>query len=140
MSFADEEVVYLRSQRLAHLATVATDGQPDVVPVFYHYDGTYVHVGGLTPARTRKFRNVKAGNIKVAVVIDDLPSTNPWSPRFLRIYGTAEIVERQSESGPAPYMLITPAISWSFNLDGQAFSHSKPFVARRTLHEPPRAQ
>ena len=47
MSFSDEEVAYLRSHRLARLATVASDGQPDVVPVGVEFDGTHLYVGGL---------------------------------------------------------------------------------------------
>ena len=49
MSFSDEEVAYLRSQRLARIATVSPDGQPDVVPVGYQFDGTHFYVGGLDP-------------------------------------------------------------------------------------------
>jgi pyridoxamine 5'-phosphate oxidase family protein len=108
MSFSDEEVAYLRSQRLGRLATVSPEGQPDVVPVGFEFDGTHLYVGGLDPARTRKFRNVRAGNTKVALVIDDLASVRPWSPRYLRIYGTAELVERPGQFGPGPYMRITP--------------------------------
>jgi pyridoxamine 5'-phosphate oxidase family protein len=102
MSFSDEEVAYLRSQRLARLATVAPDGQPDVVPVGFEFDGTHLHLGGLAPARTRKYRNVQAGNTRVALVIDDLASVQPWSPRYLRIYGTAELVQRQGQFGRDP--------------------------------------
>jgi pyridoxamine 5'-phosphate oxidase family protein len=134
MSFTDEETTYLRSQRLARIATVSPDGQPDVVPVGFEFDGTHVYVGGLDPARTRKFRNVEAGNTKVALVIDDLPSVDPWSPRYLRIYGTAELVERQGQFGLAPYMQITPTISWSFNLNGGSFTHDREVVPRRTVH------
>jgi hypothetical protein len=47
---------------------------------------------------------VQAGNPKVAIVADDLVSTKPWTPSYLRIYGTAELVERQGQFGPAPYM------------------------------------
>ncbi len=108
MAFIDEEVAYLRSQRLARIATVAPDGQPDVVPVGFEFDGTYLYVGGMDAARTRKFLNVRAGNPKVALVVDDLVSTQPWTPRYLRIYGTAELVERRGQFGPAPYMRITP--------------------------------
>jgi pyridoxamine 5'-phosphate oxidase family protein len=134
MSFSDEEVAYLRSQRLARLATVAPDGQPDVVPVGFEFDGTHLYVGGLNPARTRKFRNVRAGNTRVALVVDDLASVRPWSPRYLRIYGTAELVERPGQFGQGPYMRITPTISWSFNLDGRSFTHDREVVTRRTVH------
>jgi pyridoxamine 5'-phosphate oxidase family protein len=134
MSFSDEEVAYLRSQRLARLATVSPDGQPDVVPVGFEFDGTHLYVGGLDPGRTRKFRNVRAGNTKVALVIDDLASVRPWSPRYLRIYGTAELVERPGQFGPGPYMRVTPTISWSFNLDGGSFTHDREVAPRRTVH------
>ena len=102
MSFSDQEVAYLHSQRLARLATVAPDGQPDVVPVGFEFDGRYLYVGGMAPARTRKFRNVQAGTPKVALVVDDLASVTPWSPRYLRIYGTAELVQRPGQFGQGP--------------------------------------
>jgi pyridoxamine 5'-phosphate oxidase family protein len=132
MSFSDEEVAYLRSQQLARLATVAPDGQPDVVPVGFEFDGTHLYVGGLDPGRTRKFRNVRAGNTKVALVIDDLASVRPWSPRYLRIYGTAELVERRGQFRPGPYMRITPTVSWSFNLDGRSFTHVPSVTSTRS--------
>jgi pyridoxamine 5'-phosphate oxidase family protein len=137
MAFTEEEIAYLRSQRLGRIATVAPDGQPDVAPVGFEFDGTYLYVGGIDPVRTRKFRNVAAGNNKVAFVVDDLVSTDPWTPRFLRIYGTAELIEREGQFGPAPYMRITPAISWSWNLDGRPFGHGDaPSAPRRTVHQP----
>jgi pyridoxamine 5'-phosphate oxidase family protein len=135
MTFSDEEIVYLRSQRLARIATVSADGQPDVAPVGFEFDGTYVYIGGMDPANTRKFRNVRAGNANVALVIDDLVSANPWTPRYLRIYGNAELVERQGQFGHADYMRITPTISWSFNLEGRPFAHDREVKVRRTVHQ-----
>ena len=137
MSFTDAEAAYLRSQRLARIATVSPDGQPDVVPVGFEFDGTHLYVGGMDPARTRKFLNVQAGNRKVAIVIDDLVSARPWTPRYLRVYGTAELVEREGQFGAAPYMRITPSISWSFNLEGNVFSHDRDVRVQRTVHQTP---
>ena len=117
MSFSEEEVAYLRSQRLGRVATVSSEGQPDVVPVGFEFDGTHIYVGGFAPEKTRRARNVRMGNAKVAFVVDDLVSTTPWIPRYLRIYGTAELVERQGRFGSGPYLRITPAISWSWNLE-----------------------
>ena len=99
MAFTEDEVAYLKSQPLARLATVDADGQPDAVPVGFEFDGTYFYVGGRDPERTRKFLNVKAGQAKVALVVDDLVSTDPWTPRFLRVYGTAELTERPGRFG-----------------------------------------
>lgn len=137
MAFTDQEVEYMRSQRLARIATVDGDGQPDVAPVGFEFDGTHVYVTGMNPARTRKFRNVEAGNHKVAIVIDDMVSTDPWTPRFLRIYGTADLIEWESRFGSGLYMRITPTISWSWNLDGRPFTHGGdggPSAPRRTVH------
>jgi pyridoxamine 5'-phosphate oxidase family protein len=138
MAFTDEEVAYLRSQPLARLATADPGGQPDVAPVGFEFDGIHFYVGGMDPVRTRKFRNVAAGNNQVALVIDDLASVDPWTPRFLRVYGTAELIEREGRFGPAPYMRITPTISWSWNLDGRPFGSGagNEFGPRRTVHEP----
>jgi pyridoxamine 5'-phosphate oxidase family protein len=135
VSFTEEEHDYLRSQQLARLATVAADGQPDVVPVGFEFDGTYLFVGGIDPARTRKFRNVRDGNTKVAIVVDDLVSVDPWTPRYLRIYGNADFVERQGRFGAASYLRITPALSWSFNLAGQPFNDDREVAVRRAVHQ-----
>src|SRR6202000_2665461 len=83
---AADEGADLRSQPLARLATVSADEQPDVAPVGFEWDGSFFYVGGRDPKRTRKYLNVQAGQTKVALVVDDLVSTNPWTPRFLRVY------------------------------------------------------
>lgn len=136
MSFTEEEIAYLLSQRLARIATVAADGQPDVMPVGYQFDGKHIYVGGMNPVKTRKFSNVRSGNTRVALVIDDLVSVRPWTVRGLRIYGDAEIVERaEGQFGPGQYMRITPTVSWSWNLDGRPTTHDQPVVHRRAVHE-----
>ncbi|PXX61587.1 pyridoxamine 5'-phosphate oxidase family protein [Nocardia tenerifensis] len=120
MSFTDAEVDYLRSQPLARLATHSADGQPDVVPVAFEFDGSYFWVGGgETFPETRKARNVAAGNTEVALVVDDLVSLNPFIARGIRIYGHAEPpIERTGMVGPGHYLRITPVQSWSWNLAG----------------------
>jgi pyridoxamine 5'-phosphate oxidase family protein len=138
MAFTEDEVAYLRSQPLARLATVSTDEQPDVAPVGFEWDGSYFYVGGRAPEQTRKFRNVRAGQTKVALVVDDLVSPDPWSPRFLRVYGTAELVQRPGRFGSGAYMRITPEISWSWNLEGRPMSDEAVRTSpRRTVHRAP---
>lgn len=116
--FTEQEVVYLKSQRLVRIATVSDDRQPDVTPVGFEFDGTFFYVGGRDIAHTRKYRNVKSGNARVALVVDDLVSVRPWSPRGIRIYGTADFVERQGYVGPGAYLRIKPEVSWSWNIEG----------------------
>ncbi|GAB2560194.1 PPOX class F420-dependent oxidoreductase [Kribbella endophytica] len=133
MSFTAEELAYLKSQPLARLATVDGDGQPDVVPVGLEYDGTYFYIGGHDPARTRKVLNVRNGYDRIAFVVDDLVSRDPWSPRFVRVYGTAEVIEREGQFGAGTYLRITPTVSWSWHLDGRAVE-AAPYAPLRTDH------
>ncbi|MEU5698521.1 PPOX class F420-dependent oxidoreductase [Streptomyces aurantiacus] len=118
MSFTEEEITYIHSQRLARIATVSADGQPDLTPVTFEFDGRHFYIGGYNPTNTRRARNVRSGNHKVAFVIDDLASTQPWSPRYLRLYGTAELVTRPTRTGEHQILKVTPVTSWSMNLSG----------------------
>ncbi|MGB7634340.1 MAG: PPOX class F420-dependent oxidoreductase [Nitrososphaeraceae archaeon] len=125
---SQKEIEYLKSQRLARIATaaaVSTDEegsiQPDVVPVGFDFDGKYFYVGGMNILKSTKYKNVMKNN-KVALVIDDLKSIDPWDPRGMKIYGTADIVTRQGgymESTDHPntqYIRITPKKKWSWEL------------------------
>jgi pyridoxamine 5'-phosphate oxidase family protein len=135
MSFSEEEIAYLRSQPLARVATVGEEDQPDVVPLAFEFDGTYFWVGGngAPVLRTRKFRNIAAGRRKVALVVDDLPSLDPFIARCLRVYGLAEPpVERTGLVGPGWYTRITPMVSWSWNMAGEP--------PGETWYEPRRAE
>lgn len=125
---SQKEIEYLKSQRLARIATaaaVSTDEegsiQPDVVPVGFDFDGKYFYVGGMNILKSTKYKNVMKNN-KVPLVIDDLKSIDPWDPRGMKIYGTADIVTRQGgymESTDHPntqYIRITPKKKWSWEL------------------------
>ena len=138
MAFSDDEIAYLQSQPIARLATVNADGQPDVVPVAFELDGSYIWVGGVGPdvARTRKLRNIGAGRSKVSLVFDDLVSMEPFIARALRVYGEAEPpVERVGMVGPGLYSRITPTVSWSWNLAGEP-AGERWYDATRTVHKP----
>ncbi|MFG1925123.1 PPOX class F420-dependent oxidoreductase [Cryptosporangium sp. NPDC048952] len=137
MAFTDEEITYLRSAPLGRLATVAPDGQPDVVPVAVEYDGTFLWIGGAgTVTATRKFRNVGAGNGRVALVVDDLVSLQPFIARGIRIYGDAEQpFERVGLIGPGTYLRITPTVSWSWNLAGEPVG-AEWYPSNKTIHAP----
>jgi pyridoxamine 5'-phosphate oxidase family protein len=90
--FTPAEIAYLQSQRLARIATSA-DGQPHVVPVAFRYnpETDTIDVGGHDFAKRKKFRDVQR-NPRVAIVIDDLASVDPWRPRMLEVRGQAEVL------------------------------------------------
>ena len=117
--FTEKEIAYLKSQPLARIATVAEDGQPDVVPVGFDFDGNHIYIGGHNNETTRKYKNVLTGSSQVALAIDDLKSVNPWQPRGIKIYGHADIVEREEGYvGSGSYLRIRPTQSWSWNIEG----------------------
>jgi pyridoxamine 5'-phosphate oxidase family protein len=131
MTFTSHEADYLRSQPLGRLATVAKDGQPDNAAVVFRLeDDGSILIGGMNVTGTRKWRNVEAGNDKVAFVVDDLASTKPWRPRGVRIFGRAEPVEIDGLFGPGKYLRIVPEVSWSWGVvpDGDRYHR------RRTVH------
>jgi pyridoxamine 5'-phosphate oxidase family protein len=114
-------VAYLASQRLGRLASVDAQGAPQNNPVGFRYNaelGT-IDVGGRNMGASRKFRNL-AANPKVAFVIDDIASVQPWRVRCVEIRGHAEALRDQ-----VPYMAgmsaeiirIHPERVISFGLD-----------------------
>ena len=125
--FTPAEIAYLQSQRLGRLATVGPHGQPHVVPVAFRYnpDHDTIDVGGHGFAGRKKFRDVRR-NPRVAFVVDDLASVDPWRPRGIEIRGEAEVLETGGEQiipGFDPEMFrIRPRRIVSWGLDGQPFS------------------
>ena len=134
--FSQKEIEYLKSQRLARIATAATltqeekSIQPDVVPVGFDLDGEYLYVGGMNLLKSTKYRNVLR-NDKVAIVVDDLKSIDPWEARGIKVYGTADIITRQggymeNTDHPNPqYIRITPKKKWSWGVEGPVFVQGK---------------
>ena len=86
----DTEQAYLKGQPLGRLATVDARGAPQNSPVgvFLDEETGDIIIGGHAMGTTRKFRNVQS-NPNVALVIDDLVSSDPWTVRGLEVRGTA---------------------------------------------------
>ncbi len=93
-AFTVAEITYLQSQRLGRLATVGPDGQPHVVPVGFRYnpDQDAIEIGGHGGfTKRKKYRDV-VRNPRVAFVVDDVTSVDPWTVRGIEIRGHAEIL------------------------------------------------
>jgi pyridoxamine 5'-phosphate oxidase family protein len=97
MIFTDAERAYLEAQGLGRLATAQPDGTLQANPVGFTYNVELdtIDVRGFNMVRSRKYRNIE-DNGRVAFVVDDVPSLDPYRIRCLEIRGTAEAVR-----GPA---------------------------------------
>jgi pyridoxamine 5'-phosphate oxidase family protein len=125
--FTDAEVEYLRSQRLARLATASKAGRPDVSAVGFAVDGDSIVSGGLDLTKTVRYRHLQ-GNPQATIVIDDLASVDPWRPRGVKVRGEATI----EDDGGRPRIRIRPSVVWSWGINVGA---DKRFasIERRTV-------
>ncbi len=111
-TFTEAELAYLQSQPLMRFATASPTGKPDVAPVIFEVDGDDIITAGFDITHTARYRNIQK-NPQATLVIDDLATIDPWSPRGIKILGTASI----EEVGGSPRFRITPKviISWAIN-------------------------
>jgi pyridoxamine 5'-phosphate oxidase family protein len=136
--FSAPEIAYLESQRLARIATSGPNFQPHVVPVSFRYnpDEDTIDIGGHGFAHRKKYRDVQH-NPRVAIVVDDLASIDPWRPRMIEIRGTAEVLSTGGETiarGFDPQMFrIRPKRIVSIGIEGDGpfglNARSVPFTA-----------
>lgn len=89
--FTEAETSYLESQRLGRLATISAGGVLANNPVTYFVDALqgWIDIGGVMMDRTLKYRNV-ASDGRIAFVVDDIKSLDPWQVRGIEIRGRAE--------------------------------------------------
>ena len=113
--FTDPELAFLAEQRLARLATASLEGQPDVSAVGFEVDGDTVVSGGLDITKTVRYRHLSA-NPRATIVIDDLASVDPWTPRGVKVRGDAILEERDGK----PLIRIRPRVIWSWGLNSDA--------------------
>lgn len=134
--FTAAELEFLGGQRLGRLATVDPTGAPQNNPVGVRYNaelGT-IDIGGFNMGTTRKFRNVRT-NSRVALVIDELASVDPWTVRGVEIRGWAEALDGQAPAMrgmTGEIIRIHPRriISWGVDPDQQGMQ-ARTFVERR---------
>jgi pyridoxamine 5'-phosphate oxidase family protein len=126
MTFKSHELDFLNQADLGRLATVQPDGTPQNSPVGFSYNdelGT-IDIAGYRMSKSQKFRNIATNN-KVAFVVDDITSRDPWRVRCLEIRGTAEQAEIPPSRGAAGDELdtaiirVTPRRIISFGVDDQ---------------------
>ena len=111
-AFTDAELTYLDDQPLMRFATASLTGKPDVAPVIFSVEGDDIVTAGFDITHTVRYRNISA-NPRATVVVDDLASVDPWSPRGIKVVGTAAVEQHEG----SPRFRISPKviISWGIN-------------------------
>ncbi|QKT08744.1 PPOX class F420-dependent oxidoreductase [Gordonia sp. X0973] len=128
MAFTESELAYLASQRLGRMATQKPNGTLQNSPVGFkvNADGT-IDVVGYQMSDSRKYRNI-VDNGRVALVVDDVASVNPWRVRCVEIRGRGEAVPPTADAGAK--IRIHPTRVISFGLDEDRDAHSLTVDAR----------
>lgn len=87
---------FIRSHRVARLATASVEGQPAVIPICYVFDGEFLYTPidekpkSVDAGSLGRVRNIRA-NPNVALVVDDY--SEDWNKLvYVLITGTAEII------------------------------------------------
>ncbi|NJM05228.1 PPOX class F420-dependent oxidoreductase [Candidatus Gracilibacteria bacterium] len=86
MMIPEKYVDLLTSTALAHVATIGPEGEPQVNPVWFGWDGKHVRFSQTTTRQ--KYKNVQR-DARIALSIVD--PTNPY--RYLEVRGTVVAVE-----------------------------------------------
>jgi pyridoxamine 5'-phosphate oxidase family protein len=130
---SDAEVSYLKTQRLARIASASAKGVPEVSPVGFEFDGEYFWVGSHSQeifVGTRRYKNITEGNNRISLVVDDLLSVDPWRPRAIKVSGTAEVMDHDGIFGSGKYIRITPEVTASWGIEPS--QDWKPTVRHRS--------
>ena len=87
---------FIRSHRVARLATASPQGQPAVVPICYVFDGEHIYTPidqkpkSVEAGLLRRVRNIN-DNANIALVIDDY--SEDWNElTYVLIIGTAKVM------------------------------------------------
>ncbi|SCK07944.1 pyridoxamine 5'-phosphate oxidase family protein [Streptomyces sp. WMMB 322] len=133
--FSDNELEYLAAQQLGRFASVDVRSRPQVRPLGFFYDPETdgIVIGGAEGTGMRhsaKFRNA-AARPDVALVVDDVVTTDGWAPRGVEIRGRVEVHEeggaalgrrlRASFPFDPAWMLLRPRRVISWGIDCSSF-------------------
>jgi pyridoxamine 5'-phosphate oxidase family protein len=121
MTLTDAEQRFMARQPRGHLATIGSDGIPQVKPLGFTYNAALgtIDIYGFNMADSAKYRNVRA-NPRVAFVVDEVTEPTMEGSHFLEIRGDAETaVGPEDPTGHlAPDIIrIHPRRVISFNVD-----------------------
>jgi pyridoxamine 5'-phosphate oxidase family protein len=121
MIITDAEQRFLARQPRGHLATIGSDGTPQVKPLGFTYNAAIgtIDIAGFNMGGSAKYRNIQA-NPRVAFVVDEVTEESMEGSHFLEIRGIAEAVTgRASTDGhlAAEIIRIHPRRVIAYNVD-----------------------
>jgi pyridoxamine 5'-phosphate oxidase family protein len=121
MIITDAEQRFLARQPRGHLATIGSDGTPQVKPLGFTYNAAIgtIDIAGFNMGGSAKYRNIQA-NPRVAFVVDEVTEESMEGSHFLEIRGVAEAVTgRASTDGhlAAEIIRIHPRRVIAYNVD-----------------------
>jgi pyridoxamine 5'-phosphate oxidase family protein len=139
--FTDKEIEYLRGQPLGRMATAGATGAPHIVPVGFRLGpgAETIEIGGHALSKSKKWRDLQA-NPKIGFAVDDLVSTDPWTPRGIAIRGRAELHDEGGEQRfghgwDSAWLAVVPQRIVSWGIEGPAFSEAGRRNARSVTTE-----
>jgi pyridoxamine 5'-phosphate oxidase family protein len=121
MALTEIEQRFLDRQPRVHLATIGSDGEPQVKPVGFTYNSSLgtIDITGFNMADSAKYRNVQR-NPKVALVADEVTEPSMEGAHFLEIRGRAEVTTEPAVADghlAAEIIRVRPRRVISFNID-----------------------
>ena len=113
--FTDAEREFLTSAQLGRIATASAKGLPDVSPVTFGLEGDAIVSGGFDITKTVRYGYLQK-NPRAVIVIDDLASVDPWSPRGVKVRGSATL----EDAAGGKRIRIVPEVIWSWGINTDA--------------------
>lgn len=113
----ENEIKYLRAQKLAKLESASFGYGADRSMVSYELDGEKLIIPSVDVKKSLNHKLISNGKEKVTVEIDNSELSSSKPEKKLKFSGTAELVEREGGFGPGLYIEITPRkkFSWGIN-------------------------
>ena len=123
MTFTEAEQRFMARQTRGHLATIGSDGIPQVKPLGFTYNAALgtIDIAGYNMASSAKYRNVRS-NPHVAFVVDEVTAPTMEGAHFLEVRGNAEtaVGSHDPKGHLAPEIIrIYPRRVISFNVDSE---------------------
>jgi PPOX class probable F420-dependent enzyme len=131
MSLAKKQLAFIRSARIAHLATADAGGQPHVIPICFVFDGTSFYSPidekpkSRAPLKLKRVRNIEE-NPQVSLVIDRYDED--WTRlAYVLVFGKAQIMLRGKKHEQAVRLLRKKYLQYrSMAIDSRAMIVVKP--------------